>query len=173
MIARRLLIATGIIASVAVTACENAPSAPLASELSSTASSASRSSEGSEALHVTKECSQYTGAIGDFCTITKSNLKEVRKRDRVYYLSALNFADPSGLITYDGDIRVVTRSGVAFGHCILTDFAHALGTCRFSGGTGAFRGFSARAAVTGDAKDPMVAHWDGTYRIANGGERDD
>jgi hypothetical protein len=173
MIARSLLITTSIIASVVVTACEGAPSSPLASELAPAANSASRSSDKGDALHVTKECSEYTGEIGDFCTITRSNLKEFRKRDRVYYLSALNFADPSGLITYDGDIRVVTRSGVAFGHCILTDFAHALGTCRFSGGTGAFRGFSARAAVTGDAKDPVVAHWDGTYRFANGGERAD
>jgi hypothetical protein len=172
VIARRLIITTGIIASVVTTACDSTPSSPLASDLAPAASVASRSSENGEALHVTKECSQYQGRIGDFCTITRSNVKEIRKDDRVFYLAALNFADPSGLITYDGDVRVVTRNGTAYGHCIITDFAKALGTCRFSGGTAKFRGFSAKAAVTGDAKDPLVAHWDGYYRFANG-ERDD
>jgi hypothetical protein len=33
------------------------------------------SSPRSGALHVTKECSAYTGLAGSFCTITSSNLK--------------------------------------------------------------------------------------------------
>jgi hypothetical protein len=31
-------------------------------------------------LHVTKECSEYKGLAGDFCTITSSNLEEIEGR---------------------------------------------------------------------------------------------
>jgi hypothetical protein len=39
----------------------------------------------SGALHVTKECSAYTGLAGSFCTITSSNLKAIRGGSRVVY----------------------------------------------------------------------------------------
>ena len=46
----------------------------LALSLSSASVSASSPLSG---LHVTKECSAYTGAAGDFCTITSSDLAAI------------------------------------------------------------------------------------------------
>jgi hypothetical protein len=162
MIVRRLLIATGIAASVI--GCERTPSSPSTSELNPGPATASASSSTrSGAFHVTKECSTYQGNIGDFCTITESNVAEIQKGSRVYYFAKLDFADPSGFITYDGDIQVHAPGNVAYGHCVLTDFVHAIGVCVLSGGTGRFRNFSANAVVSGDTENPVVAHWDGTY----------
>src|SRR5256885_5951426 len=39
-------------------------------------------------LHVTKNCSHYTGAAGSFCTITSSNLNAIKVGSRVVYASA-------------------------------------------------------------------------------------
>jgi hypothetical protein len=173
MIARNMLTATGLVLSVAVTACERAPSSPLAGELAPTAPAASKTQNGRGGeLHITKDCSQYTGKIGDFCTIIASNVKAIQPGTRVYYLSPLNFTDPSGLITLDSDVRLIARGGVAVGHCILTDAARTIGSCQFSGGTGRFERFSAKAAVTGDA-NPVLAHWDGWYQFASDRDRED
>ena len=173
MIARRMLTATGLILTAVVTACDRAPSSPLAGELAPTASLASKtqSARGGE-LHITKDCSLYTGKIGDFCTIVASNVKEIQEGSRVYYLSALDFTDPSGLVTLDSDVRLIARGGVAFGHCNLTDAARTIGNCRFAGGTGRFERFSAKAAVSGDA-NPVLAHWDGWYQFASARDRED
>jgi hypothetical protein len=37
----------------------------------------------SGALHVTKECSDYHGAVGEFCTITSSNIEAIKPGMRV------------------------------------------------------------------------------------------
>jgi hypothetical protein len=167
MTSHRLLTAIGVVAFAAVTGCEATPSSPLVAGPAARSASSARSGE----LHIAKECSEYTGAIGDHCTIIASNVAEIQKGSRVYYLAKLNFADPSGFITYDGDVRLdVPGSNVAFGHCVLSDFLHAIGTCVFSGGTGRFKGFSASAAVSADTKNPIVAHWDGSYSFAPPGE---
>ena len=34
-------------------------------------------------LHLTKECSQYTGEAGSFCTITSSNIDEITAGTKV------------------------------------------------------------------------------------------
>ena len=39
-------------------------------------------------LHVTKECSEYKGLAGDFCTITSSNLDEIEAGAKVVYEQA-------------------------------------------------------------------------------------
>jgi hypothetical protein len=35
-------------------------------------------------LYVTKECSEYKGLAGDFCTITSSNLEEIVVGSKVW-----------------------------------------------------------------------------------------
>jgi hypothetical protein len=161
MTARTLLVATGIVALFTVGGCEGTPTSPLQV---GAALGTQTSSPRSGALHIAKECSEYGGAIGDHCTIVSSNIAEIPTGSRVYYLARLKTDNPSGLITYDGDVRLdVPGSNVAFGHCVLSDFAHAIGTCAFSGGTGRFQEFSATAAVSADADDAFVAHWDGSY----------
>src|SRR5512135_3197099 len=56
-------------------------------------------------LHITKECSQYTGAAGDFCTITSSNINAIKVGSRVVYAQAADFAS----MTLDTDITVVRQ----------------------------------------------------------------
>jgi hypothetical protein len=113
-------------------------------------------------LHVTKECSQYTGAAGSFCTITSSNVAEIKVGSKVLYDQAAGI--PMGLL----DSNVVLDAGNgnrALGRCTL-DLTTFLGLCSFSDGTGQFRGFHARVDVDCTAG----CRWDGTYSFST--ERD-
>ena len=72
------------------------PVVALALALSTGAASVSASSERNRALHVTKECSDYHGAAGEFCTITSSNLARIKVGSRVYYDQPAGI--PAGLL---------------------------------------------------------------------------
>jgi len=104
-------------------------------------------------LHVTKECSQYFGHAGEFCTITTSNLNAIDADTRVVYTSAAGAAGLESDLVLDGP-----GNNDAFGHVTLS-FLTGTGVVTFSGGTGRFNGFHASVAVTYDG----VWHWDGTY----------
>ena len=108
----------------------------------------------SGALHVTKECSEYHGKVGEFCTITASNIEQIRRGMRVVYFQAMT---PSGL---DSDLVLAAVQGhsAAYGHVVLSSTTSHI---TFSGGTGAFTGFQADATVSQDARG--LWHWDGTY----------
>ena len=106
-------------------------------------------------LHVAKECSEYSGQAGSFCTFTWSNIKAIQPGDRIVYARA------AGIGSLDTDVRIVAGPGnVARGHCTLV-FASLPGRCTFSGGTGKFTHFRASAAVSLDATG--LWHWNGTY----------
>jgi hypothetical protein len=112
-------------------------------------------------LHVTKTCppSTYTGAAGDFCTITSSNVTEIEVGSRVVYAQAADFST----LSLDSDVMIDVPgpgNNIAFGHCQF-NFVSGLGRCTFSGGTGKFAQFhgSANGAALGG---PDFA-WDGTY----------
>jgi hypothetical protein len=111
---------------------------------------------------VTKECSEYTGLAGSFCTITSSNLNDIEVGSKVVYATA------AGAASLDSDV-VLDLPGpgnnTAFGHCRL-EFATAtgVGLCTFSGGTGKFTHFHATANVS-YLGGPNWA-WDGTYRFS-------
>jgi hypothetical protein len=106
-------------------------------------------------LHIVKECSEFTGQAGDFCTITSSNLEEIVVGAKVIY------AGVPGETTLDTDITLDAGSGnTASGHVVL-DLASDKGEVTFSGGAGTLTGFRARADVTPDAEGN--SHWDGTY----------
>ena len=110
---------------------------------------------------MTKECSEYTGQAGSFCTFTSSNIKAIDPGDRIVYARA------AGLASLDTDVVVVAGPGnVAAGHCTLV-FASLPGRCTFSGGTGKFTHFHASAAVSVDATG--LWHWDGTYVFSSPG----
>lgn len=116
----------------------------------------SAASHRSGSLHVTKECSAYTGLAGSYCTITSSSLKAIKAGSRIVYARA---AGATGL---DSDVVLYTGGrNSAFGHCALA-FATGTGLCTFSGGTGKFKKFRARVAVS---FDPTTGQWiwDGTY----------
>lgn len=130
------------------------PTSPRATMgLSGLAQSFPRSGE----LHVVKECSEYEGQAGQFCTITSSNLAEIEMDSRVIYASNLNYP------LLDSDVVLdLPGSGdnKAFGHCRL-DLTTGAGLCTFTGGNGKFTHFSARAVVSYLGGFDWA--WDGTY----------
>jgi hypothetical protein len=110
------------------------------------------------ALHVTKECSKFTGAAGSFCTITSSNLPEIVVGSSVNYDQAAGI--PAGML----DSNVVLDAGGgnrAIGRCTL-DLTTGLGLCSFTDGTGDLAGFHARVKVS-PPTDGLHWHWEGTY----------
>jgi hypothetical protein len=127
--------------------------------LSTGAASVSAHSERNRPLHVTKECSQYHGAAGEFCTITSSNLARIKVGSRVYYDQPASI--PAGML----DSNVVLDAGNgnrAVGRCTV-DLTTLLGLCTFSDGIGRFAGFNARVQVSPPADKDDDWHWEGTY----------
>jgi hypothetical protein len=109
-------------------------------------------------LSVTKECSEFTGLAGSFCTITTSNLKAIKPGSRVIY------ADAAGAAGLNTDIVLYTGPGnSAFGHVVL-NFGTKTGKVTFNGGTGHFRHFHAKAAVSNTGGVNWA--WNGTYRFS-------
>jgi hypothetical protein len=124
----------------------------------------SASSRG-RALHVTKNCSgdhPYTGAAGDFCTITSSNLNAIKAGSRVVYTSAAGDPTPGVL---DSDL-VLDGPGNnnAFGHVVL-DLSTLSGVITFSGGTGEFIHFHAGPIMVECPAFPDCS-WDGPYSFS-------
>jgi hypothetical protein len=108
------------------------------------------------ALHATKECSQYNGQAGSFCTIVGSNLPEIPAGSKVIY------QDAAGATGLDTDLVLDAGSGnAAFGHVILS-FATFTGSVIFTDGTGSLQGFHARVSVRLDNRTNLW-HWDGAY----------
>ena len=130
--------------------------------LSTGTPSVSASSERNGHLHAVKECSSYTGEAGSFCTITSSNLAEIKVGSNVFYDQAAGV--PAGLL----DSNVVLDAGHgnrAVGRCTL-DLTTNLGLCTFSDGTGQFTGFQARVRVDCTSGTPQC-RLDGTYSFGS------
>jgi hypothetical protein len=114
----------------------------------------------SGALHVTKECSEYHGNVGEFCTITSSNISAIKPGMKVVYLGAL-----AGDLKLDADLVLKSAHGPeALGHVVL-DLMAAHGTVTLSGGTGRFANFHADVTVT--LGSDALWHWDGSYSFAS------
>ncbi len=114
-------------------------------------------------LHITKECSQFTGNVPSFCTITGSNVTAIPVGSKVFYFGPL-LTDPNYFSS-----RVVIRAGhnnKARGYCSLIVIDPGVdehGTCVFWSGTGTLKGFHAGIDYMIDAGG--ILHWDGTYRF--------
>jgi hypothetical protein len=107
-------------------------------------------------LHVAKECSEYTGLAGSFCTITSSNLDAIPVGSKVVYASA---AGETGI---ESDITIVTAQAEhVSGHVVLSMETNT-GSVTLSGGTGAFAALQAETVVSFDGTE---WHWDGTYSL--------
>jgi hypothetical protein len=113
-------------------------------------------------LHVTKECSHFSGLPGGFCTITGSNLNAIDPGMNVVYtnpavvanvLSSDLFVDGPGNNDAHGHVALDVTPGP-------TQFS---GPLTFSGGTGRFRGFHATVFVTCTLPAGSPCAWDGTY----------
>ena len=107
-------------------------------------------------LHVTKDCSQYSGQAGGYCTITSSSLNAIDAGMRDVYASAAGAGSLDSDLVLDGP-----GNNDALGHVTL-DFQTLSGVVTFNGGTGRFRGFHASVDVTYDAQTGLW-RWDGTY----------
>src|SRR5260221_9735424 len=109
-------------------------------------------------LQITKECSEYTGQAGSFCTFVSSNIRAIPAGARIYYASA------AGATSLDTDVVIDAGPGnVANGHCNL-DFLALPGRCALSGGSGQFTHFQAWASVSVDGTG--LWHWDGTFSFS-------
>ena len=119
----------------------------------------------SGALHVTKDCPEYTGLAGDHCTIASSDVGEIAVGSKIYYDQAAGI--PTGLL--DSNVVLDAGSGdKAVGRCTL-DFSTSLGLCTFSNGMGRLDGFTAEVRVS-HVRDTLWA-LDGTYRFSPESQR--
>jgi len=114
-------------------------------------------------IHIVKECSEFQGQAGGFCTITSSSVPAIPAGTRVIYISAL--ADPYTVL--DTDI-VLDPPGpgnnMAFGHVVL-NLVTGTGLVTFSGGTGVFTFFQATADVSYPGGYDWA--WEGTYSFGS------
>ena len=127
--------------------------------LSTGATSVSASSAQNGQLHVTKECSQYTGVPGGFCSFTSSNLAEILIGSKIFYDQGPGI--PQG---FNLDSNVILDAGFgnwAVGRCTLDSTFN--GVCTFSDGSGQFTGFEARVNVSPTGGGNFT--WEGTYRF--------
>jgi hypothetical protein len=108
------------------------------------------------ALHIVKECSEYTGANPSFCTITASNLSAIPAGTKVWYYGPVN---GSSVMWSSITVMKATSAKTATGYC-LGDNRSGIGMCTFWKGTGSLRGFHALINV---ACSGVVCKWDGTY----------
>jgi hypothetical protein len=131
-------------------ACEGPLSSPTAPSTSPASLSASTRRSGD--LVFTKDCTgTWAGQAGGYCTITESNVEQIKVGSTVVYQQA------AGLTSLDSDVIIhaplsgkkVAAHGkrVASGHCELA-FDTFLGHCEFSGEQGQLKGFQASVDVT-------------------------
>ena len=112
-------------------------------------------------LKVSKECSQYTGGVPSFCTVTESSLEAIKSGSKILYYGpvANNPAFSSNNVVLDDG-----AGNTAAGNCIVDFSGGPAGLCAFYGGNGTLAGFQAIVKVTKDAK--QIWHWDGGYLLA-------
>jgi len=125
-----------------------------------TASNASESFAKWGLLRIMKECTEYTGEAGSFCTVTSSNLAAIPVGSKVLYGQAAGV--PANML----DSNVVLDAGNgnrAVGRCTL-DLLTGSGLCTFSDGLGRLAGFEARVDVSPPA-DGINWSWRGTYQF--------
>ena len=107
-------------------------------------------------MHVEKECSEYTGKAGDFCTIASSNFDGIPVGSKVVYLEPMNAS--GGL---DTDIVVKTPDGDSINGHVVLDGSTQTGTVTLNGGTGDLAGIAADLVVA--PLDAPNYSWDGSY----------
>jgi len=119
-------------------------------------------------LSVTKDCSNYTGLAGSFCTIESSNIPEITNGATIFYdqplWAAVTPATPEGNnIALDSNVVLwVAGADWAAGRCTLDPTFH--GICTFSHGTGQLAGFHASVDVA--PIGGSLYTWAGSYRFS-------
>lgn len=111
-------------------------------------------------LHLVKECSQFTGKPGDFCSVTKSDLAAIPVGSKIFYFDS----DQVSAILSSAIVLDAGNGALAIGHCSVNN-PEATGTCTFSAGSGALQGLRALVTLTADTNGTDY-HWDGIYTMA-------
>lgn len=62
-------------------------------------------------LYVTKECSNYTGQAGSYCTFTSSNIPEIQVGSRIFYTQAFAAAPEGTNIAVDTNVVLYVGTG--------------------------------------------------------------
>jgi len=119
--------------------------------------SVSADSERHGDLQVTMNCANYTGAAGSSCTITTSNLEEIKVGSNCFMGQPTNI--PVGFL--DSNVLLEAGSGDWTVGRITVEFATGRGLGIFSDGTGQFAGLNARFNVS--TTDGLNFSWNGTY----------
>jgi hypothetical protein len=165
MIQHRLFVATTLVATAALIACSSPTSstAPAVSANSSSASASSVAEARSGVLHLVKNCDQYTGMAGSYCTISSSNLKAIDVGSRVVYAAGVVFPTLNSAIMLDPP---APGNNQAFGHVTL-DLATRQGVVTITGGNGRFKGLRGEFAVTNVGGNNWA--WDGPYNYTDNG----
>ena len=121
-------------------------------------------------IHITKECSHFTGLPGTYCTITSSNITEIPAGSRVNYdqgvYTPASGSYPKGVL--DSNVLVDAGNGnAAIGRCTL-DISNDQGVCTFTDGTRNLAGFHARVEVALTSFPNF--RWTGTYHFGEAGQ---
>jgi hypothetical protein len=115
-------------------------------------------------LHIEKNCSQYTGAAGSFCTIISSNLTALPVHSRIFYDQPAGIPNPNppgGML--DSNILIFVGPGNwAIGRCTLDNNTN-LGLCSLSDGVGPLAGITMRVTVS--SPDGINYFWNGNYAV--------
>ena len=130
--------------------------------------SASADSKPEGEIHVTKNCGNFTGLAGTYCTITSSNLPEIPVGSTVFYTQATTAAPESGSIAFDSNVVLFVGFGDwTVGRCTLDSrqYPGNYGLCTFSNGLGPLARFTARVKVSPFQNTPTNVdyNFDGTY----------
>lgn len=122
--------------------------------------SAPASAAAMQPLKVAKECSQYSGDVPSFCTLTESSLDALPAGTKVLYYGPItnnpNFSS-NNVVLDDG------AGSTAAGNCIVYFGGGPAGMCAFYAGSGKLAGFQAIVKVTVD--DKQIWHWEGDYLL--------
>jgi hypothetical protein len=109
-------------------------------------------------LTIVKNCSgTMTGKVGEYCTVTSSNVPAIPKGTRVVYYGPV--ISSSVFLSSKVIIRA-SPSNTATGYCMV-DLHTGVGMCTFWKGTGTLAGF--HAVIHGSSESPTAYHWDGFY----------
>jgi len=116
-------------------------------------------------FHLEKDCINYTGAAGAYCTVTYSNLPQIPPGSRIFYDQASGIPAVNATENFlDSNIMVFVKPGDwAVGRCTLDNLSN-IGLCTLSDGIGPLAGIQAREQVSFlGGSDGALYAWNGTY----------
>jgi hypothetical protein len=130
--------------------------------IGSTAYGASPNPDAWSPISLSKECSAFGGKVGDHCTITASDLKQIPVGSvAIYYGPVLGPAIISSSVVLDAG-----NGNTASGYCNVDLSGAPVGMCAFVAGSGSLAGFQSILKVT--VGPDGTWHWDGTYHLPAG-----